>query len=182
MKDDNSFYKFQVFSTIFSLISGVLLHFAYEWSGNNTFVGLFSAVNESTWEHLKLIFFPMLITVIIGYFIFKNDFSSYICAKTIGIICAMLFTIIFFYTYTGVVGTNYDFLNIATFIIAVILGEYVTYILTFNHIGCNKSSSTIILILLVTAFFIFTFNPPKINLFKDPINNSYGIKKAFSLF
>lgn len=179
MKDDKSFSKFQVLSTIFSLILGVLLHFAYEWSRNNTLVGLFSAVNESTWEHLKLIFFPMLITGIMGYFIFKNDFPSYICAKTIGIICAMLFTIIFFYTYTGIIGTNYDFLNISTFIIAVILGEYITYILTFNHIDCDKSSSVITLILLTSTFLIFTFNPPKINLFKSPLDNSYGIHKSF---
>ena len=179
MKDDKSFSKFQIFSTIFTLISGVLLHFAYQWSGNNSFIGLFSAVNESSWEHLKLIFFPMLITLIIGYFIFKNDFPSYICAKTISIICAMLFTIIFFYTYTGIIGTNYDFLNIATFVIAVILGEYITYLLTFNHIDCNKSSSVITLILLAFVFLIFTFNPPKINLFKSPIDNSYGIQKSF---
>jgi len=179
MKDDKSFSKFQILSTIFSLISGVLLHFAYEWSVNNTFVGLFGAVNESTWEHLKLIFFSMLITGIIGYSIFKNDFPSYICAKTIGIICAMLFTIIFFYTYTGIVGTNYDFLNIATFFIAVILGEFITYILTSNHIDCDKSSCIIILILLTSAFLIFTFNPPKINLFKSPSDNSYGIQKSF---
>lgn len=179
MKDDKSFSKFQIFSAIFSLISGVLLHFAYKWSGNNTFVGLFSAVNESTWEHLKLIFFPMLISGIIGYFIFKNELPNYICAKTIGIICAMIFTIIFFYTYTGVIGTNYDFLNIATFFIAVILGEYITYLLTFNHIDCDKSSCIIILVLLTFSFVIFTFNPPKINLFKSPIDNSYGIPKSF---
>lgn len=179
MKYNKNFSKFQIFSTIFSLISGVLLHFAYKWSYNNTFVGLFSAVNESTWEHLKLIFFPMLITGIIGYYIFKNDFPSYICSKTIGIIFSMLFTIIFFYTYAGVIGTNYDFLNIATFIIAVVLGEYTTYILTSNHIDCDKSSCIIILILLTSAFLIFTFNPPKINLFKSPIDNSYGIQKSF---
>ena len=179
MKDDKSFSKFQVFSTIFSLIAGVLLHFAYEWSENNTFVGLFSAVNESTWEHLKLIFFPMLITLIIGYFILKNAFPNYICAKTIGIITAMLFTIIFFYTYTGIIGTNYDFLNISTFFIAVILGEYITYKLTSNKFACNRYFYTIILILLTFYFFIFTFNPPKIGLFKDPIDNSYGIQKSF---
>jgi len=179
MKDNKNFSKFQVFSTIFTLISGVLLHFAYKWSGNNTFVGLFSAVNESTWEHLKLIFFPMLITLIVGYFIFKNEFSNYICTKTIGIICAMLFTIIFFYTYTGVIGTNYDFLNIATFLIAVILGEYITYRLTLNSFTCNRYFYTIILILLTFAFLIFTFTPPKIGLFKSPTDNSYGIQKGF---
>lgn len=179
MSNNKIFSKFQIFSTIFVLIAGVLLHFAYEWSGNNTFLSLFSAVNESTWEHLKLIFFPMLITLIVGYFILKNDFPNYICAKTIGIIISMLFTIVFFYTYTGIIGTNYDFLNIAIFFIVVIIGEYITYRLTFNNFACNRYIYTIILILLTFAFLIFTFNPPKINLFKSPIDNSYGIQKSF---
>ena len=61
-------FKFHIFSIIFSIILGILLHFAFEWSGNNLFIATFSAVNESTWEHLKLVFFPMLITIIISYF------------------------------------------------------------------------------------------------------------------
>ena len=87
MKGDKSFSKFQVFSTIFSLISGVLLHFAYEWSDNNTFVGLFSAVNESTWEHLKLVFFPSLIYFLFEYFssrvLTPGTSITYICDSSI---------------------------------------------------------------------------------------------------
>lgn len=173
MNNTKKLLLFQFFSALFVLILGTILHFTYMWSGNNTIVGLFSTVNESTWEHLKLIFFPMLITLIVGFFIFKNQFPNYICAKTIGIITAMLFTVIFFYTYTGVIGTNYDFLNITTFFIAVILGEYITYKLTLNNFTCNRYLYTIILILLTFAFLIFTFNPPKIDLFKAPVNNSY---------
>ena len=64
----NIILKFIIFSGIFVMILGTLLHFTYEWSGNNTFVAAFSAVNESTWEHLKLLFYPMFLTTIIGYF------------------------------------------------------------------------------------------------------------------
>ena len=46
-------------------ILGTLLHFVYEWSGSNMIVGLFSSTNESTWEHMKLAFYPMLIFSII---------------------------------------------------------------------------------------------------------------------
>ena len=179
MNKNKKLFYYQIFSVIFNIILGTLFHFTYKWSGNNIFISLFSAVNESTWEHLKLIFFPMLITLIIEYFIFKNDFPNYICAKTIGIITSMLFTVIFFYTYTGVIGKNYDFINIATFFIAVILGEYITYRFTINNFTCNRYLYTIILILLTFSFLIFTFNPPKIGLFKSPTDNSYGIQKSF---
>lgn len=48
--------KTNLFRFIFISVLGVLLHFTYEWAGDNAVVGLFSAVNESTWEHLKLLF------------------------------------------------------------------------------------------------------------------------------
>ena len=66
--DSKKLLKYQIFSAIFTIILGTLLHFTYEWSGNNAFVGAFSSINESTWEHLKLAFYPMLITSIIRLF------------------------------------------------------------------------------------------------------------------
>ena len=45
---------FEIVSTIFIIVSGILLHFLYDWSNNNTLVGIFSAINESTREHLKI--------------------------------------------------------------------------------------------------------------------------------
>lgn len=177
MTNKSKLIRFQIFSTIFVIILGTILHFTYAWYRNNLIVGIFSVVNESIWEHLKLLFFPMLITIIIGYFIFQDTFPNFLCSKTIGIITAMLFTVIFFYTYTGIIGTNYAFLNILTFILSVIIGEYVSYILTINNFTFKKIFCISILIMLTILFFIFTFNPPKINLFKDPINGSYGIQK-----
>ena len=102
MNNRTNLIKFQIFSAIFVIILGTILHFTYTWSKNNSLIGLFSAINESTWEHLKLLFFPMLITTTIGYFIFQDSFPNFLCSKTIGIIIAMLFTVIFFYTYTGI--------------------------------------------------------------------------------
>ena len=175
MTNRTNLIKFQIFYAIFVIIIGTILHFTYNWSKNNSFIGLFSAINESTWEHLKLLFFPLIIATVFGYFIFQNIFSNFLCSKTIGIITAMLFTVIFFYTYTGIIGTNYAFLNILTFALSVIIGEYAAYILTINNFTFNKIFCISILILLTVSFFVFTFKPPKINLFKDPINSSYGI-------
>ena len=163
---NKSFWKFQIASAIFVIILGTILHFTYEWSGENRIVGIFSAVNESTWEHLKLVFFPTLITIIVGCYLYGKKI---ICAKTVGVIIAMLFTVTVFYSYTGIIGTNYAVINIAIFVLAVILGEYVTYRCYVKDITCNSSICTIILTILLILFIIFTFNAPEINLFKDPI-------------
>jgi hypothetical protein len=175
MRKQISFFKFEILCAVFVMILGTLLHFTFEWSHNNLVVGAFSAVNESTWEHLKLVFFPMLLTTIIGYFYTKSSISNYLCAKTQGILIAISFIIIFFYTYTGIIGTNFAILDIASFFVAVILGEYYSYKKIKSHSSCNNLVAIIILIILFLCFIIFTFAPPTIALFKAPVTNNFGI-------
>ena len=168
--------KWQIITAIVCVILGVLLHFTYEWSGENIIVGVFSAVNESTWEHLKLAFYPMFLIAIIGC-VFIGKRNNYWLAQSMGILTAMIFIITFFYTYTGVIGTNIDILNIGSFIIGILLGEYVTYkLLTSKKIYDAEGVSIFFLIILLLSFILYTFRPPQIGLFKDPINGNYGIQ------
>lgn len=168
--------KYQIFSIIFTFVLGTILHFTYEWSGDNKIVGLFSAVNESTWEHLKLLYFPMLITTIIGVFYFKKDLPNFLCSKTIGIVMAIAFTVVFFYTYTGVLGRNIAAIDISSFFIATILGEFVAYVLIVNKFKCNNKFAIFLLLAIFINFIVFTYKPIKIGLFKDPVTGNYGIR------
>ena len=133
--------RFQIISFIVVCIVGTLLHFTFEWSGNNRIVAAFSSTNESTWEHLKLVFYPMLIMTVIGYFYLGKDVKNYLCAKTLGIIYAISFIVIFFYTYTGIIGKNFAFLDIGSFFVAVFIGEYIAFknMLSFDD-ECNNGS------------------------------------------
>lgn len=171
--------NFQIFSIISTIVLGTFLHFTYELSGNNSVIAFFSAINESVWEHLKLVFFPMLITILISCFYLGKDAKNYICAKTLGIITAILFITIFFYTYTGILGYSLLFLDIGSFIFTVILSEYVTYVKLHSNTTCNLKISILILLILLICFIFSTYFPPKINYFKDPITNTYGISKSF---
>ncbi len=173
----NIILKFIIFSGIFVMILGTLLHFTYEWSGNNQFIASFSAVNESTWEHLKLLFFPMLLTTIIGFFYLEKSCPNYWCARLFGILTAILFTIVFFYTYTGIIGTNFAFVDISIFFVAVILGELVSYKVLVSSFDCNSSVALVGIILLLACFIIFTYFTPEIGLFKDPVTGLFGIIK-----
>lgn len=164
---------FTIISIIFTIIVGTLLHFVYEWSNNNIVAGIFGAINESTWEHLKLLFYPMILMAILGYFIIGKRTENYWFAKAIGILTAMIFTITFFYTYSGVIGTNIHWLNIATFIMAVILGQYITYrLLIFRKQYNAELVSIFFLIILFLSFILYTINPPLIGLFRNPIISS----------
>ena len=175
-----NFLKFQIFSIILEFILGTLLHFTFEWSNNNLVVASFSAVNESTWEHLKLIYFPMLLTTIIGYLYFGKNISYFLCSKVIGILVAMCFTVTFFYTYTGILGTNLAFLNIGSFFVAILLGEYIVYKMLNSIISCNPKIAVLALLILLFLFVIFTYFPPSIGLFQDPVTNKFGIIEKLS--
>ena len=167
----NKLLKFQIFSVIFTWIFGTLLHFTYEWSNENIIVAAFSAVNDSTWEHLTLLFFPRLITTVIGYFDLspKDEYKNFLCAKTIGILAALSFVVVFFYTYTGIIGTNFAVLDIGSFFVGVFLGEFVAYKMTLSMKCCNKLGAVIVLTILLLCFITFTFNAPSIGLFRNPV-------------
>ena len=158
---------YQLFSIFFDFILGTILHFTYKWSGNNSLVAIFSSINESVWEHLKLLFFPMLITTIMGSFYFRNKVPNFFCSKVFGIFIAISFTIVFFYTYAGILGINLAIVDISSFFIAVILGEFISYLLIINKTKCNIILSSLFIILMVLFFTVFTFNPPSIGLFYD---------------
>ena len=160
----------QIIVIIICLFLGTLLHFTYEWSGENSFVGIFSAVNESIWEHLKLVFYPMLLMAIIEYFYVQKITNNYLEAKTIGIFSAMSFIVVTFYTYTGIVGTNFSLINILIFIISIILGEWIAYKFMTREdesTTLSKILSIAILVFFIICFTVFTYNPPVANIFRD---------------
>ncbi|BCN29488.1 DUF6512 family protein [Anaeromicropila herbilytica] len=166
-----------IIGAIFTIIVGTLLHFTYEWSGNNPVVALFSPVNESTWEHLKLIFVPMLLFTIIEYFVNGKEIKNFIPVKVFSILLGMLTIVVSFYTYTGIIGQNYLVADIGTFILGVLVAYYYSYRTLQTDRFATKEAiqwSLLILIILCATFVIFTYRPPHIALFQDPNTLTYG--------
>ncbi len=172
--------KVEMIGILFCFILGTLLHFIYGWSGKNLFVASFSAVNESVWEHLKLVFYPMLLMAIIEYFFVKKISNNYIEAKTIGIFVAMSFIVVSFFTYTGILGTNFFIIDILIFIISIILGEWSSYRLMKRKKESTTQSkilASLIMIFLLICFIVCTYYTPKVNLFRDFTTGTYGVDK-----
>lgn len=155
---------------IFVSILGTLAHFFYNWSKNNIIVGLFSPINESTWEHMKLVFFPMLLFTVIATPKLKNMYPCITSSFLSGILIGTGLIPIFFYTYTGILGYNLLFFDICCFILAVIAAFYSSYKLTLS---CNMQKHTNVLLIaagiLLICFVAFTLFPPDIALFADPV-------------
>ena len=156
-------------------LGGTLLHFLYEWFGNATWIAPFSGVNESTWEHMKLLFWPMFIYAIVQSTFFK-DRNNFWCIKLKGILLGLSLIPIIFYTYNGVIGTSPDWINIAIFFIsAITVYIYETRLFNSDIITCKKTRSVIVLCLITISFVFFTFKTPELGIFKDPLTDTYGI-------
>ena len=113
----------------------------------------------------------MLILAIVEYFVVKKEANNYIEAKSLGIFLAIAFIIVFYYTYTGIIGKNFFIIDILTFIISIIFGEWVSYKLMIRKsesATLSKILSLAIIFYFLISFILFTYNPPNINLFKDP--------------
>ncbi len=169
-------YIWQSVGFIVSILVGTVLHFLYDWT-KNSIIALFSAVNESTWEHIKLVFFPMLFYAIIESIFLGKEFENFWCIKTRGIIISFLSIPVLFYTFSGVFGATSGVFNIIIFIFAILAGFiYESKKLQNNNMPCKLTVLYIVTLCLISmAFFVFTFYPPKIPLFMDPIDGSYGL-------
>ena len=161
----------------FTTLGGTILHFLYDWTGGSILASPFSGVNESTWEHMKLLFWPLFIYALVQRLFFKNQ-KNYWCVKLAEILLGLLLIPVLFYTYNGVFGKSPDWINIAIFYITtalVFFSEWWAY--KNDRVQCGHPRLAFAAICLIGVLFVvFTFAPPQIPLFRDPLTGSYGIK------
>lgn len=174
IKQNLSLWQFAGFSL--SSLFGTILHFLYDWTNQSLVIAPFSGVNESTWEHMKLLYFPLFVFAIIQYRFFK-EYKNFWCIKLLGIITGLSLVPLLFYTYNGVIGKSPDFINITIFFVSTAVCYLLEWrLFTKNKIKCNCPLLAFSTICFLGALFIlFTFVTPQINIFKDPITSTYGI-------
>ncbi len=174
MKKSIRLWQFAGF--VFASVLGVLLHFLFDWSGESISVAPFSAVNESIWEHLKLLFFPMFVFAFIENQYIGKSYKNLWCIKLIGIVFGVVLTPILYYVINGAFGKTPDWVNIVIFFVSV-MASYIleTKLLEKNLIKCEAPKTALgALWLIALIFVIFTFAPPQIPLFQDPATGGYG--------
>lgn len=169
-------FLWQLTGLTFTAIFGTLLHFLYPWT-NAVALAPFCAVNESTWEHMKILFFPLLLFALLQCCFFYKEYQNFWCVKCIGTLLGTLCIPILFYTYNGSFGQSPAWLNILFFFLAAALAFLMEFWLFKKKIPLCKYSAITIIALYITAllFVFFTFLPPKLPLFQDPITGFYGI-------
>ena len=155
---------------------GTLLHFLYDLLGGAIWVAPFSGVNESTWEHMKLLFWSMFFFARVQSLFFR-DRKDFWCVKVRGILLGLMLIPVIFYTYNGVIGHSPDWINITIFFVSAAIA----YLYETKHFRCedlprrSPRRSLALLCVVALCFVVFTFKAPEIDLFKDPLTGTYGI-------
>ncbi len=176
MKKSVTFWSFLGF--VFVAVVGTLLHFLYDWLGQSAVVGIFAAINESIWEHMKLLFVSLMIFAVIESRFLAADYENFWCVKLLGTLAGLLVIPTLYYTYTGALGVSADWFNIVIFFTAAALVFFVEGWMLRTERGCGVPSVAAIAVLVgVGAWFVaFTFLAPHIPLFRDPLSGTYGIQ------
>lgn len=162
---------------LFILVLGSAAHFAFALSGEFAPLAPLLAVNESVWEHLKLAFWPALLWAVLERQPLVGRVNNFLLAKSTGILLMPITIVVLFYSYTSILGDNLLALDIASFVIAIVVGQYVSYrLLTGNERNLAAGRlAVVVVILAAVSFAVFTFAPPHIGLFMDGPSGHFGI-------
>jgi len=161
----------------FIVVLGSVLHFAFEWCGRAIPIAPIAAVNESVWEHLKLGFWPALVYAGLEYSRFGRSANNFPLARTLGICLIPITIVALYYAYTAILGHGLLQVDIAIFVVAVIVGQLVSYRLLIASPLPERLNrfAPIALAVLGILFVLFTFYTPQLALFRDPVTGGYGI-------
>ena len=163
---------------LFTGALGTLLHFVYEWSGGSALAAWFSAVNESTWEHMKLLFVPVFLFSVVQVCVLGRDCPHLLWSRALSTLAGLALIPVLFYTYTGVLGFYVNWANIAVFYLADAgLFALDGWLLRRGRRGVlwRQVAGLAVLWGLMFAFVFCTFRPPHIALWQDPVTGLYGI-------
>ena len=179
----------EVGSFFWVALAGSALHFAFELSEFWKPLALFSSVNESTWEHLKMYFWPGLIVALVQYTYTRDISNNYWLAKFISLIVTPLGIIISYYGYLSITlplfGTGFFMMDLMTMVIGLSCGSIAAYktMMTPKIKGLPKKYIFSGYLLLVMMFATFTYFPPEIFLFENffgyEYKGEYGILENY---
>ena len=161
----------------FTVIVGTLMHFIYHWTGCSVVVGMFAPVNESVWEHLKMLAIPMLIFGIYEKLTYAKVLSNFWPVRLMSILLGMAILVGGYYLWTAIAGED----NLAADIVDFIVGIGAAYLFSGELLQTEHFSSkfaqnlaSVGIAVLFAALFLLTWFPPHCPLFLDPPTGGYG--------
>ena len=124
---DRKWKTWEVIGLLVTLALGNLLHFVYEWSGDSPLTAPIAAVNESTWEHMKLLAVPWVLFSLVERAARGRSGGTVPMARALGLLAGLAAIPLLYYTYRGILGFDVMVVDILIFQAAVLLGFWVSW-------------------------------------------------------
>lgn len=152
-------------------------HFMYEWFSNILF-SIFFPVNESVFEHMKMLFTSIIFYGILDFLFLKffhqkrdNFLASLFLSASLSIPVFLIIYLPFYY----LIGENMP-LNLICLFITIVISQFISYlVLKSNNLKNLNMASVAGIILVYIIFGFLTYYPPILDLFYDSLNEKYGI-------
>lgn len=161
------------------IIVGTLLHFAFDWSGHNRVFAVFSAVNESYWEHIKIAAWPTMLLYAVLFPLGGVGHPSFIPAVTVALYSIPVTMIGVVFAYKAVTGRNVLWLDISVFGLSIAVAQAI-FVGLLRGLDAGPAVvviSALYLVGIVVAYLLFTLRPPgEPDMFLDPVTNRYGLE------
>lgn len=174
--------KLKIIGTILVILCSFLTHSIYD-KFPNFLNSLIFPVNESIWEHMKMIFISYLISYVIELIIIYK-FNIHIKNERASLIISILFNIIFYLSIYipiyNIIGFN-EIFTISSYIISIMITEFISYKIIMsdkNYMFLNKYSYIIIFIIWL-IFIYLTYFPIDNKIFIDEYNNKKGVSNVY---
>jgi hypothetical protein len=170
--------NWEIAGIVFVFLVGALLHFIFEWSGENRIVGVVASVNESVWEHFKQGFWPMSLWAAIEYRALRAHTGNLLLAKGIAVWVLPIITGLAFYAYTAVTGKEMLPVDIAIFAVATAIAQYISYRIMAAKAHLMRYANLLglaAIIALGAILILTTYYPPHLPIFLDENTGIYGL-------
>ena len=176
-KKSKTFRNYEMCGAVFVSIAASVLHFLYEWSGEEVWASLFSAVNESVWEHMKIFSLPYVVWAFVELCCIRIPFKRFVSGKVLSLYFMLIAMPVLFYAYSGILGKNIAVVDIISGFVITAITFIFSYKMIVKAPFIDKYFVLSIFLIVIYYFTIgyFSFLPPKINLFKDPVSGNYGL-------
>lgn len=165
---ENKTKKIFAYIGVFILLCGLssLVHFLFDWT-HCTFFALFSPINESVWEHSKVVITPFVLVSAVAFCFIRKDAKNYFAVVAKSIVLMQLLMIASYYFYFGILGKEIVVIDILIAFLCEGLGLF----FMFQYFNKQKTVSKLWYIfagLVIALLLTFTFVQPNIPLFISP--------------
>jgi len=150
-------------------VVGSLFHFLYSLTGECFIVGLFVPINESIFEHTKMVVLPIFIWWFIFYLFRKKDLfvNAWFTSALIAMISAIIAIPMLFYFYSQAFGIESLVIDILILLVSLAIGQILGLHYYRHGKGIEYHFAIFLMIVIIILFAFFTINPPAFPIFNS---------------